>query len=611
MSNPNIDINVCGPVNTTISQYKTKFLKYNIPFASQVTEPNMKYVIKYDFDLGMGSVIIPQDCLLDFEGGSLSNGILVGNNTTIEAGLVKVFNTDITLNGTWNITEAYPEWFGAVGDGVNDDNVSIQKALSYFKKVSFQPERIYGFTDIIIGSNRELCGGGTLLYLVHPVKRIAYYPITVSSAENVSIHNLILDGNINNAGISDEVYVVCDTLTIVGNNIHVKDCHFVNAVDSAIMFSDCQNSSIENCKIDGASDLGIYVNGNTADSFKNNLISGCYIKNCVYGGISIKRNAKSVVVSNNTVYKCGNGIITESFGSLYSIEDVQITNNNISNIGFLEDGTRVGEGSAIKVANNVKDSILSYNKVHNSAQYGINIEEGENITIEGNEVIIEEGFSTSDVSQAGISVYNEQATKNCLISGNIVITPNFIAFNVHALTFGFIEDCIITGNIFIANASIAFEDRGKLKNTLLTSNVFKSGFQYAVNIVSEEFFIEENNIFIPDPYLSTRKKKGITYNRPPYLGNSDYGYQYYDENLGKPLYWNAFIEKFCESDGAEAGVKRSGTKAERPLGSQIYIGFQYYQIDEENGTFAIWCSEIRSGTAIWAKVDGTDPDRNV
>ena len=34
---------------------------------------------------------------------------MTGNNTGIEAGLVKIFNTDITLAGTWNVAEAYPE----------------------------------------------------------------------------------------------------------------------------------------------------------------------------------------------------------------------------------------------------------------------------------------------------------------------------------------------------------------------------------------------------------------------------------------------------------------------------------------------------------------------
>ena len=44
MSNPNIQVNVSGPVQAP-STYKTKVLKGTQSFASQVTEPNTKYVI--------------------------------------------------------------------------------------------------------------------------------------------------------------------------------------------------------------------------------------------------------------------------------------------------------------------------------------------------------------------------------------------------------------------------------------------------------------------------------------------------------------------------------------------------------------------------------------
>lgn len=78
MSYNNVNVNVSGPVQPT-STYKTKVLKGNHSFASQVTEPNMKYVIKHNFDLGGESVTIPANCVLEFDGGSLSNGTLIGN----------------------------------------------------------------------------------------------------------------------------------------------------------------------------------------------------------------------------------------------------------------------------------------------------------------------------------------------------------------------------------------------------------------------------------------------------------------------------------------------------------------------------------------------------
>jgi hypothetical protein len=63
--------------------YKRVILKSNLPFASQVTESNRLYVIKWDFDLGGETVNIPSNCILQFEGGVLRNGTVSLNNTRI------------------------------------------------------------------------------------------------------------------------------------------------------------------------------------------------------------------------------------------------------------------------------------------------------------------------------------------------------------------------------------------------------------------------------------------------------------------------------------------------------------------------------------------------
>ena len=190
MGNPNINVNVSGPVQPS-SIYKTVVLKGNQSFASQITEPNTKYVIKHNFDLSSGSIVydgwdiegmggnpsiidgeeywltdyesgiteptiytlvddeyffvidghisdvkevtlqyeenawiatkrrgyhsrilshydtnvaitIPSNCVLAFDGGGLSNGKIIGNNTVIlSIGLNNIPLDNVTTSGTF------------------------------------------------------------------------------------------------------------------------------------------------------------------------------------------------------------------------------------------------------------------------------------------------------------------------------------------------------------------------------------------------------------------------------------------------------------------------------------------------------------------------------
>lgn len=94
-------------------------LRRDKTFADQVTLANTVYEIRYDFNLNGASITIPEGCMLKFNGGSLHNGELVGNNTGIECGKHEILR-NIVISGTWDVPTSYPEWFG--GD--------IQKAIT-------------------------------------------------------------------------------------------------------------------------------------------------------------------------------------------------------------------------------------------------------------------------------------------------------------------------------------------------------------------------------------------------------------------------------------------------------------------------------------------------
>ncbi len=78
---------------------------------------------------------VPAGVVLDFVGGAALKpvaGITVTLNGPVRAGLYRVF--DVSAGGgirfgAGTVTEAYPEWFGAAGDGVAVDSAPFQKAL--------------------------------------------------------------------------------------------------------------------------------------------------------------------------------------------------------------------------------------------------------------------------------------------------------------------------------------------------------------------------------------------------------------------------------------------------------------------------------------------------
>lgn len=83
----------------------------NVLTQEMINKPNTIYEIRYDFDLNDATINIPENCTLDFQGGSIKNGTLNFNYTLINAPLYHIFYNIITKG--YSPSDCQVEWFGA------------------------------------------------------------------------------------------------------------------------------------------------------------------------------------------------------------------------------------------------------------------------------------------------------------------------------------------------------------------------------------------------------------------------------------------------------------------------------------------------------------------
>ena len=85
------------------------------------------YKITQDIDLGHGVLTIPANCTLDFQGGSFSNGIIIGTRTSITSNDITIFN-NTKLTGNFLCHSFKASWFG-VSQKNDDNSTAIQNAI--------------------------------------------------------------------------------------------------------------------------------------------------------------------------------------------------------------------------------------------------------------------------------------------------------------------------------------------------------------------------------------------------------------------------------------------------------------------------------------------------
>lgn len=83
--------------------------------------------IGINISLGQNTLTIPENVTLIFKGGTIVNGTIIGTQTKIIAPNRKIFSTNVTLAGTFNMDYICPQHFGAI---TNQDNTVFENNCS-------------------------------------------------------------------------------------------------------------------------------------------------------------------------------------------------------------------------------------------------------------------------------------------------------------------------------------------------------------------------------------------------------------------------------------------------------------------------------------------------
>lgn len=97
-------------------------------------KPNTIYIIQYDYCLAGQTIEVPENCVLEFQGGSLRNGVVILNETSLVENGSRIFD-NITLSGILN-GDLSCTMFGASPSSSKDLNLdSIKETIKQLDNV--------------------------------------------------------------------------------------------------------------------------------------------------------------------------------------------------------------------------------------------------------------------------------------------------------------------------------------------------------------------------------------------------------------------------------------------------------------------------------------------
>lgn len=596
----------------------------NVLTQEMINEPNTIYEIRYDFDLNGAEIQIKEGCVLNFVGGSLSNGTINGNNTQVSAKREKCFSQSIVLKSTWEAFTAYSEWFDIVDDCViNDNGKYISGTDNYqgftnlfkFSKIQVKTGSYYIHGELYMKSNQNVDFGGSIIKYIYTNK----YSCLLNLGNGGDDYKLVSDVEVSNG-------------TIYGASPDVDD---VTEYSHGIFMGYAKRVVVRNINSFYNRGDGIYIGGSPTSSGESHINEDISIINvkCKFNhrqGCSVTEVNKLVISDSEFSETTGTtpqaGIDIEPNpvkvnGSIIRYQTC--TNINIKNCIFNNN-----KSTAISLASfsNYEDKYSVYNitvenclLIKNSIdiwgaynvvirdvkiyaeKYGILFDRGYFNNVLFDNVLIE-GINT-EVAKNGIFIQPSESPnkKQKKLTLNNIIIRGFSNYGLLLPTVkeGAIIEDVTYNNIFISNCYHSFFSGKNATNVIYNNiNVYKTGYkpngekyegwtfgwvkEKQDDIKTRRDLDAFNLCGLSDEVNSdTIENRQITLFKNPIPGNP----------IFRTKYQNTIFD---------LGIilkKNKGTTAERPIYTENNMGCYYY--DTTLKKYIVW-----NGTE-WTNMDGS------
>ena len=551
----------------------------NVLTQEMLSDANTIYIIQYDYDLDGENITTPANCVLKFEGGSLSNGILeLGSNTLVSNGVCNdvqffVNNPNITFYDTKieNTSIGAP-----IVGWTPKSNLTIKKC------------ELYNSSPRVTGVNLSSRCDCVFLSLKEDVQNIIIEGCKISArCMCVEIYTY-----------NQDVLAVANDVVIRNNKLTQLDIDDVSVSANAcwpISFSgNPQNSVIEGNIING----GYY--GIEVVSCQGVRINSNYIYNTVYAGIFITGTSNNCTIVNNYIKDTN-----------YCLRIMNNTSNiNISDNFF--DGTIF------------KSNIANYNAISLQGEYiQFSCNFINNCYVLGNcsEIIVANNFINASTNTYASITFD--GGSGIVVKENHINAPNntiCVRFNNGVASYVFNRNNMNNngGGSSTSPAILSIKtDDYNIENGkyIISTNpqdfVIQTG-EYGRQVIdpSKKVMLTAiyNNLFNPDGSVYGTNTYGSSTDDRPNANKivNLYGFRFFDRAANKPIfakniYTSSGRVDWVEGDGANAGVARSGATSSRPTGGSIYVGFVY--LDTTIGK-PIYAKEISGNTVTWVDATG-------